>query len=214
MAKEHTATKETRKRRNKTIKLKKLRTAGKQSTSLLTIPKATSDTQLLQDEFEEDESTGPSLEDNLATILNGSVTKQLPEEKLNSLMDLYLRPAHQLIHSCASTHSDKTYTIDQRGKKYKMSLTVEELRKIWKNEFMKGIRNEISKEVKIEIANLTKKVDTLEQSLTCHSKKYDTLVNNYQEAKKNLQEKEKQIHEIYAELDSMRIIPSIIIIYT
>ena len=48
--------------------------------------------QEIANEFICDESSGPDIDKDLATILNGSMTKTLHHEKLKSLMDQYSRP--------------------------------------------------------------------------------------------------------------------------
>lgn len=92
-----------------------------------------------------------------------------------------------------------------------MSLTLEELRKIWKNEFMRDIRHEISKEVKTELTTLSMKVSSFEQkmnpfekSLSFLSTKYDTVVQNYQDTKKDLANKDQQINHLRSEVEMLR----------
>ena len=72
-------------------------------------------------------------------------------------------------------------------------LTVDNIRKIWKTEFLPNIKKEIRNELKTEnekvtclITNLSKRLDLIESSQQMISDKYDSVLKSMQWTKKKI----------------------------
>jgi len=88
-----------------------------------------------------------------------------------------------------------------------MSLTQQELKKIWKNELLVEVRKEIRKEsdsTKAEMAAIIKKLGEIEDSQKFLSNKYDTLLTTLQEVKKQTRNNEGQMNEVNKEIDDVK----------
>ncbi|KAK3715343.1 hypothetical protein QZH41_001335 [Actinostola sp. cb2023] len=88
-----------------------------------------------------------------------------------------------------------------------MSLTVQELKKIWKNEFLAEVRQEIQKETqrsKNDMATLQKKLAEVEDSHQFLSIKYDSILATLQDVKKQVQLRDGQMADIQREIENVR----------
>ena len=92
-------------------------------------------------------------------------------------------------------HGDRTRLLSSVTKMTSSSepLTVDNIRKIWKTEFLPNIKKEIRNELKTEIdkincsiTNLSKRLDSIESSQQMISDKYDSILNSMQSTKKQI----------------------------
>ena len=69
-----------------------------------------------------------------------------------------------------------------------MACTVADIRKLWKSDFIKDVRREISviiEPLRAELLGLSKRMDEIETSCKFLSSKYDTLLSTTQDLKKH-----------------------------
>ena len=92
-------------------------------------------------------------------------------------------------------HGDRTRLLSSATKMASSSepLTVDDIRKFWKTEFLPNIKNEIRNELKTEIekvncliTNLSKRLDLIESSQQLISDKYDSVLKSMQWTKKQI----------------------------
>ena len=92
-------------------------------------------------------------------------------------------------------HGDRTRLLSSATKMASSSelLTVDNIRKIWKTEFLPNIKKEIRNELKTEIekvncliTNLSKRLDLIESSQQLISDKYDSVLKSMQWTKKQI----------------------------
>ena len=92
-------------------------------------------------------------------------------------------------------HDDRTRLLSSATKMASSSelLTVDNIRKIWKTEFLPNIKKEITNELKTEnekvnclITNLSKRLDLIESSQQLISDEYDSVLKSMQWTKKQI----------------------------
>ena len=92
-------------------------------------------------------------------------------------------------------HGDRTRLLSSATKMASSLelLTVDNIRKIWKTEFLSNIKKEIRNELKTEnekvnclITNLSKRLDLIESSQQLISDKYDSVLKSMQWTKKQI----------------------------
>ena len=92
-------------------------------------------------------------------------------------------------------HGDRTRLLSSATKMVSSSelLTVDNIRKIWKTEFLPNIKKEIRNELKTEnekvnclITNLSKRLDLIESSQQMISDKYDSVLKSMEWTKKQI----------------------------
>ena len=92
-------------------------------------------------------------------------------------------------------HGDRTRLLSSATKMASSSelLTVDNIRKIWKTEFLPNIKKEIRNELKTEIekvncliTNLSKRLNSIESSQQLISDKYDSVLKSMQWTKKQI----------------------------
>ena len=94
---------------------------------------------------------------------------------------------------CVASKGDATSELRNKMASSSEPLTVDNMRKIWKTEFLPNIKKEIRNELKTEtekinclITNLSKRLDSIESSQQLISDKYDCVLKSMQSTTKQI----------------------------
>ena len=120
--------------------------------------------------------------------------------KQNSFILFFELKVAKCFYEVSKCHGDRTRLLSSVTKMASSSepLTVDNIRKIWKTEFLPNIKKEIRNELNTEIdkincsiTNLSKRLDSIEWSQQMISDKYDSVLNSMQSTKKQINDLNK-----------------------